>query len=871
MSPFINASALQKKQARRSLAEINAILQETSSDDHGDDPDPQQPATHYTQPEHPMMAFINLMLKDLNVQQDAPLSSHASSDTTSTSAGSPAPPPSLVTRYLESECFTKIVQFCTFLPDWPQLQALIQHYLWHVDWKFLITNQDLLEAHVKDVYTRIILPVQSSDHGAATSTSVSAAMAFQPGDLPRLALLASVLGETIETLSLEAIAMLLPISRQSSSADDVIKLGVASSPRVKVLSLITHHIHVLIEECVRLDEMTIDLVQANISAFSLWTNQGLHGTGPANFPRWNVTIRAAQACKLFEDPGSNAGYTRVELDHRRRLAWLVYGYDHAFAVGANTKPLIVESQFSVDQPSDASPWSASGAPPDPCLAFLEAQGGRIAQLVSSTLCFGPPLHRKAMETDKQIMDTLSRVHPSYNWDRPDLSFDTIDPFRARRRCWVQLTTAWQRGSLHRQFFFPNGRITNGELAASRHIATDSAIRSIIAVRELRKLQNRFSDRMGSAWWYQYFTEPCMTLATAALLLIRSKGQGIPGLSDQASCWTRVMHFTQTIDGCLQDLEASIQDPSLCLPTLLSFGKGCIRLIQQLRGAVQASLEALIKSQPGTDALKSLSIDENILPLLHPRSRDKSSGSQSPTHINGSGRTSTSSSDGSRATKRQGVKRATTTSSQPSRSRKSIDLVSRSPLDGSSGQAMIADSLSVSPRTSADVSLHISDVSPSAHQMAAASLPSYGLQDATFLAHSNSIASVSPEHSSPETNLSQLHPDTLSLSLGSGVSFTGCASTTVSRAEFDDSLATLAHQQQYQLQPGMSSVASATYHVATPTAAATEALQQPSPAEPFALRDFYSNNVDQRPSFERGISQWFDSVQMGITPQQPLHQ
>ncbi len=240
-----------------------------------------------------------------------------------------------------------------------------------------------------------------------------------------------------------------------------------------------------------------------------------------------------------------------------------------------------------------------------------------------------PLHRKAMETDSNILSVMSQLHPSYAWENPDLSLDSTDPFRARRRTWLQLTTAWQRGSLHRQFFFPNGRITNGELATSRHIATDSALRSITAVRELRKMQNRFSDYMSSAWWFQYLTEPSMTLATAALLLIRSKGQGVPGLASEATCWPTMMHFTKTIDECLEDLQGSTRNPAACLPSFLAFAQGCIKLIRQLRSAVHTSLEALVKSQPDLASLQNFEIDEKLIPLLHPRSRQKSPVSQTP--------------------------------------------------------------------------------------------------------------------------------------------------------------------------------------------------------------------------------------------------
>ncbi|SJX64659.1 uncharacterized protein SRS1_15475 [Sporisorium reilianum f. sp. reilianum] len=608
----LDPQTLQKKQARRSLAEINAILDAPQPDD-TDDLDPQQPAQHPA--EHPMMAFINLMLKDLSVQGASQSSSRASPDAASSSSGSPGPPPSAASRYVERACLTKMVEFARIVPDWTQLASLLRHYLWHVDWKFTITCQDLLETHMEELFYRVVLPARGCD---PAGDDAAAGIAFRPGDLSRLALLACVLGETLESMAPDAIAESLPASRPGVVAPGPANVDPDANARVKALLLLTHHVAALIDECVRLDEMTLELVQANLSAFSLWSNQGLHGTRATEFPCWALTIRAATACALFEDPGHNSLLSQPELDHRRRLAWLVYGYDHAFAVGANTKPLIVESQFSVDQPSDAAPWSACGAPRDACLARLQMQGGQMAQLVSSTLCYGPPLHRKAMETDRKIATMLTHLDATYRCDDPDLTFDTHDPFRARRRCWLQLTTAWQRGSLHRRFFSPNGRITNAELAVSRHIATHSALRSIRGARALRALQNRFCDHTGSAWWFQYTTEPCMTLATAALLLIRSRGDGVPGLSDRANCWTTLMHFTRTIDECVLELEGSVRDEKACLPSLLAFAQGCLRLIRQLRGAVQTSFEALVRSE-GDVGVSALQVDRHVMALLHPRS------------------------------------------------------------------------------------------------------------------------------------------------------------------------------------------------------------------------------------------------------------
>uniref|UniRef100_V5GSC3 Transcription factor domain-containing protein n=1 Tax=Kalmanozyma brasiliensis (strain GHG001) TaxID=1365824 RepID=V5GSC3_KALBG len=852
MPPAASAGSsrpLQKKQARRSLAEINAIL-EASSPDNADDPDPQQPTElQQQQPEHPMMAFINLMLKDLNVQDPSSASGRASPDSSSTAVSSPAPPRSPTSRYREQACLTKIVHFCAILPDWPQLQTLLRNYLWHVDWKFLITSQDLIQDQMKDLWSRVIRPVQSQDHrGDADASRIS----FQPGDLSRLALLACVLGETVESMAPDATAELLPASRSGVVPSGPVNVDANANPRVKALLLLTYHVPALIEECLRLDELTIDLVQANISAFSLWSNQGLHGTGSTEFPRWNVTIRAAKSCNLFEDPGSNSNYSQFELDHRRRLAWLVYGYDHAFAVGANTKPLIVESQFSVDQPGDAAPWAACGAPPDPCLARLEMQGGLMAQLVSSTLCYGPPLHRKAMETDKKISDMLAELDPSYHWDNPDLSFDTKDPFRARRRCWLQLTTAWQRGSLHRQFFFPNGRITNGELATSRHIATDSALRSIFGVRDLRKMQNRFSDHMGSAWWYQYFTEPCMTLATGALLLIRSKGQGVPGLSDETNCWTTLMHFTRIIDECIQDLDASTRDAAACLPSLLTFAQGCLKLIKQLRSAVQTSFDAFVQSQPdlvNLANLKDLEIDQNIIPLLHPRSRQKSPGSGSQKHAHAQSSESSSSSS-SNHTPKQGTKRiadGTKRGSAANRSRKSIGHKEHDVSHAfQSSQPAFAESLSVSPRTSIALSAQPSNAT-SLSGYASASTTASGL---TSFSQTHNSASASPSHTSPQ---GQLPPGTLSLSFGPEMGFPGPAQPDLPQGSVN---ASAVSAQQLQ-QPIMAAAPPFGVPAFVPEGHLL------SPAEPFALRDFYSDDGVQRGTGGRGLADWIASVQMDV--------
>ncbi|PWY98089.1 hypothetical protein BCV70DRAFT_221147 [Testicularia cyperi] len=616
----LDPETLQKKQSRRSLAEISAFL-ETSDRSSSSEPDPQQREGFPVAPEHPITAFLNHLLRDLSLDEDQANNNHDSPDASpsaTTSNASPQPPSPLPRRYVEEQCIEIISTFCSIVPDWNQLTVLLRHYLWHVDWKFLITAQDLLEGQMKDLWLRVVLPCKTLASAGNLKSSM-AGVSFQSGDLSRLALLACILSETLETMDPDSIADLLPASRPGPARVGPVRLE-SDNPRVRALTLCVHHIPSLIEECVRLEEYTIDLVQANISAFAFWTSQGLHGTGGQEFPRWDVAIRAATASHLFEDPGYGGTLNPFELDHRRRLAWLVYGYDHAFAVGANTRPLINESHFSVDGPSDAPPWTACGSPSDPTLSMLEVQGAKIAQLVSTALCHGAPMHRKVMQTDGQIMSIVNQLAPSYQYDAPDTSVDAKDPFRPRRRCWVSLTIAWQRGSLHRPFFFPNGRINNGELATSRHIATDSALRSITGARELRRLQNRFLDYQGSAWYYQYLTEPSMTLATASLLLIRSKGRGVPGLSDETNCWPTVMHFTKLIDESLQEIEASVKDTSVSLPSFLSFGHRCSQLIRQLRNAVQISIDSLIKADPGIRSQLSLQWDDSIIPLLHPRAK-----------------------------------------------------------------------------------------------------------------------------------------------------------------------------------------------------------------------------------------------------------
>jgi hypothetical protein len=782
------------------MAEINAMLDATT-DDASEDTDPQQPPEPSEASEHPMMAFINLMLKDLNTTDDASTSSHASPDSASPRSSSLLPSRAVVSQYQQKPCLTKMLEFCSILPDWYRLQALLRSYLWNVDWKFLITCQDALETQMHDLWLRVISPAKSCDP-YAESTHSTAAISFQPGDLSRLALLASVLGETIESMDPDAIAQSMPASRPGVAIAAPIKLEADANARVRALLILIYHVPALIEECVRLDEMTIDLVQANLSAFSLWSNQGLHGTGSTEFPRWNVTIRAAKRCNLFEDPGSNASYSQPELDHRRRLAWLVYGYDHAFAVGANTRPLIVESQFSVDQPSDAAPWSACGAPRDACLAMLEVQGGKIAELVSSTLCYGPPLHRKAMETDSKIMAMMAQLHPSYMWDNPDVSFDQLDPFRARRRCWLQLTTAWQRGSLHRQFFFPNGRITNGELATSRHIATDSALRSINAVRELRKMQNRFSDHMGSAWWFQYLTEPSMTLATAALLLIRSRGQGVPGLANEASCWPTMMHFSKMIDLCVEDLAASMQNSAACLPSFLTFGQGCLKLIEQLRSAIQTSFDAFVKSQPDLARLHNLKIDEKIIALLHPRSRQKSPSGTTPgaSHVH----SREGSSSGGATAPAKGVKRPGDASARAS-------LSSRNKT-GASSQDQRGESRPISPRSSLAVP-------------AFAGVASSNLMATAGFGHNAAVATQlsSPDHEVPSGELS--------------LSFAPSMVSAIAPA----------------------AVAAPHFGVPAPVPEG----QLLSPAEPFALREFYTDV-----GVQRATSDWLTSIHMSAMLPQP---
>ena len=390
--------------------------------------------------------------------------------------------------------------------------------------------------------------------------------------------------------------------------------------------MLVHHIQVLIQQCELIGEMTLELVQSNVSAFSIFMSQGLFGR--SNFPKWELTIRAARESGLFEDPERLPALSQHELDHRRRLAWLVYGYDHGYAVGSNMKPLISDSQFSVDRPSDLPPWSAVGCPPDPCLAMLEVDVAKVAAMLSSTLCWGQPLHRKVMQIDNELLAIVARLHPTWALDSPDRSMDVQDPFRARRRPWLSISLYYHRALLHRGFFFPNGRITNSELATSRHIVVDSTLRGLEKIRELRTAQNRFSDWQGSAWYYQYITEPSIALATATLLLIRSKGEGVLGISDAPSCWPTVCHFTKVLDDSLADIDNSIRDPTHCLDTMLGFGKRCSQMIRQLRSAIQSSIDAHITADPTLD-VSALRMDDRLTSLLNPRARQPKS-SRTPT-------------------------------------------------------------------------------------------------------------------------------------------------------------------------------------------------------------------------------------------------
>ncbi|KAI3484915.1 hypothetical protein L1887_51969 [Cichorium endivia] len=73
------------------------------------------------------------------------------------------PSRAVVSQYQQKPCLTKMLEFCSILPDWYRLQALLRSYLWNVDWKFLITCQDALETQMHDLWLRVISPAKSCD------------------------------------------------------------------------------------------------------------------------------------------------------------------------------------------------------------------------------------------------------------------------------------------------------------------------------------------------------------------------------------------------------------------------------------------------------------------------------------------------------------------------------------------------------------------------------------------------------------------------------------------------------------------------------------------------------------------------------------
>ncbi|KAN0062469.1 hypothetical protein ACQY0O_005000 [Thecaphora frezii] len=540
--------------------------------------------------------------------------------------GSSSTPPPPSHRYTEQKTLDAILGFCAVVPDLARLQRLVHIYLVEVDWKFMLTVQDYFDDYVRDLSQRVVAPCQQYERTGRSPIPLESC--FQPGDLSKLSMVASFLIETLECVDPETIPGLFPASLPGAAPLPLlVHVDETATPRVRALSVLIHHLRRLIEECERIGEMTVDLVQSNLAAFSIWASQGMFGL--SDFPRWEVTIRAATESKLLEDPERLGITDPLRLDHRRRLGWLVYGYDHSFAVGANVKPLIRESQFSVDRPSDAPPWVASGVPPDPTLARCEVDVAEFAkQLAVCIASDGQALHRKIMEVDQQILDFICKLDPTYSLDNPDLSMDDVDPWRRRRRPWLGLNLCWQRSVLHRAFFFPNGSINNGELATSRHIAIDSSLRALEKIREVQRAQNHFSDWQGSAWYYQYLTEPSITLATATLLLLRSKGRGIPGLADEATCWPTVFHFCKILDQSIETIDHSMRDPSLCLESFLGFGQRCSQMLVQLRTTIQSGIDALLTKTSGSMDRAGLQFDRRLAGLLNPRARTQGS-SQAP--------------------------------------------------------------------------------------------------------------------------------------------------------------------------------------------------------------------------------------------------
>ncbi|PWN51181.1 hypothetical protein IE53DRAFT_368297 [Violaceomyces palustris] len=609
----LDPEELKRKQSRRSIAEITQL-----ENDGGPSPDSNQgykssPSPESSTSQPPLTSFINLLLKDLSIDADESHSEDGNSP--SLGVGSQSSSPS---RYSQESTLDKVWAFCSIVPDWPQLARLVRFFLTDVDWRLMVTCQDDLEAFCQGLYKKIIAPCHAHQNQRMSHRGLLKAI-MEPNDLSSLAFLCGIMLESIESSEPSSIEWLLPASKPGSSRQGPVALEPQSSARVRALYILKYHIQALVEECSEIDEMTLELAQANVSAFNFWANQGLFGA--SDFPKWEITVNAASRAKLFEDPESS-GLARHRLDHHRRLAYLLYGYDRSYAVGANTSPIISESQFSVGRPSDDPIWSASGSPPDPCLAMLEVNVAKLADSLASVLCNGKPLHRKVMEVDAEFLKLANDLPPWYSLDKPDYSRDAIDPFLSRRRPWLKVNMAWQRVCLHRVMFFPDGKINNGELATSRYIAVSSAMQAMEAISVLRKESNRFSDRQGSGWYFQYITEPSITLATAALLLIRSKGRGVQGLSEPDSCWPTVFHIVQILDRSIIELENTYMDPELSLPTFINFAKRCSQIVTQLKSAIHEGINAVM-SNAGIDSSR-LKLDEKLTTLLNPRAIGTSS-------------------------------------------------------------------------------------------------------------------------------------------------------------------------------------------------------------------------------------------------------
>ncbi|EPQ28498.1 uncharacterized protein PFL1_03801 [Pseudozyma flocculosa PF-1] len=911
----LDPAALKKKQARRSMAELTALTEAAAASASAAARDAQQDpsesgrsdgrsldvANHHNGGggssssastttagesrgvEAPLTSFINLLLQDLSVG-DEEYSSGGGSPGSLSGAGPSSTPPPGASRYMEPKTLDVILAFCAMVPDLPRLSRLVNIYLLDVDWKFMLTAQDYFEDYVRDLWQRVVMPCQDYHRSGQTGATLEAC--FRPGDLSRLTMLAGFLCETVECLDPITIPDLVPASVSGTtslpkgaarSAEEAFDDAAAATPRVRALSVLIHHLQTLIEECERLDEMTVDLVQSNLTAFTVWASQGMFGL--SDFPRWELTIRAARESKLFEDPERLGITDPLLLDHRRRLGWLVYGYDHSFAVGANVKPLILESQFSVDRPSDAPPWLASGVPADPTLARCEVEVAEIAkQLAICNAAEGPPLHRKVMEVDQQILNFIRGLHPTYALEQPDLSMDQHDPWRSRRRPWLGLNLCWQRSILHRQFFFPNGRINNGELATSRHIAIDSSLRALEKIREVKRVQNRFSDWQGSAWYYQYMTEPSITLATATLLLLRSRGKGIPGLADEAACWPTVFHFCKIIDLSIVEIDHSMQDPALCLPSFLGFGRRCSQMLVQLRTTIQSGVDALLTKANGGVASVGLRFDEKLAGLLNPRARTRS-----PSHDGGTTRESISSAGSSGASPRPSISSSSfaplaaprsqphqAAQWQPGEARNSSFYGSGGGDEGagtaagsSSVRSSGASSTAISPATMQNETWFAAGdapalLQPPAHQPTSEAPQLLGQQFASLDQHGGTSAAPGypPNMATglPALSTSTYDPHSNSWSAGPAV-----PAPHLSAAASVEMLAPLDVSQALDVGGGGGGAGGL---------GAFDAVLSPtntiSSMEPSALRSYYTDDRVQRAAHEnRGLSDWIAGVQSGV--------